>query len=118
MTTAHNCPICGYPIVPAGIPWGYTGPTCPGHYYGYQQYGQYGRYSFTPLPVTADDIRRIVREELERDRQTKEPPRTCQHDLQKPLPTVVVNSPYSAECLACGEVWRQIPPAGTKEPPK
>ena len=26
----------------------------------------YGSYTFTPTPLTADDIRRIVREELER----------------------------------------------------
>ena len=62
MSTAMNsCPICGYPIAPSGIPWGYAGPVCGGH----PQY-QYGTYTFTPAPLTADDVRRIVREELER----------------------------------------------------
>lgn len=28
--------------------------------------GGYGNYTFTPNPLTADDIRKIVREELER----------------------------------------------------
>ena len=65
MTTASNCPICGYPIAPVGIPWGYAGPVCGGHPQ------EMGRYWFTPAPTpTADEIRRIVREEIERAKTT------------------------------------------------
>jgi hypothetical protein len=31
---------------------------------------EYGRYTFTPVPLTADEIRKILREELERAKGT------------------------------------------------
>ena len=52
-----RCPQCG----------AYTSgnPMIP-HYCAHPVDPQYGRYTFTPNPLTADDIRKIVREEIER----------------------------------------------------
>jgi hypothetical protein len=50
----NKCDVCGYPIPPMNVPFSYAGPMCLGHGY------------FTPRPVTIDDVRKIVREELER----------------------------------------------------
>lgn len=69
----NSCGICGYPIMPANVAMGYAGPVCPGHAYftlpipyPAPQLGLYGFMPATPEPLTADDIRKIVREELER----------------------------------------------------
>lgn len=50
----HMCPV-PVPIYPWGQPSPYTVPC---------------RYTFTPNPLTADEVRKIVREELERARKT------------------------------------------------
>jgi hypothetical protein len=51
----HICPQCGAYMV------GWQ------QHYCYQQ-PRYGSYTWTPAPITADEVRRIVREELERHR--------------------------------------------------
>lgn len=77
----NTCAICGYPIMPANVPMGYAGPTCPGHYYfqppSQLPAQQIGSYSFTPTPLTADEVRKIIREELER---------ACPKPTPEPLP--------------------------------
>lgn len=46
-------------ITTPGYPYPNTNPVSPNIH-------EYGRHQFTPAPLTADDIRQIVREELER----------------------------------------------------
>jgi hypothetical protein len=50
----NKCDLCGLPVPPLNEPFSYAGRMCIGH----------GTY--TPRPVTADDVRKIVREELKR----------------------------------------------------
>lgn len=33
-TAMERCAICQLPVAPVGVPWGYAGPVCHGHYYG------------------------------------------------------------------------------------
>lgn len=55
---------CGPPAGGVCNACGAVGPALPGQQAHYEP-GR-GFYSFTPAPLTADDVRRIFREELER----------------------------------------------------
>jgi hypothetical protein len=55
----NQCQICGYPIPPPNTPYGYVGPVCMGHAYQ-------APVPSSPAPLSGDDVRKIVREELER----------------------------------------------------
>lgn len=67
----NYCSICGGAIFPPNMAYGYVGPVCTGVHTVTMPASpplEYGRYQFTPTPLTADDIRKIVREEIERSR--------------------------------------------------
>lgn len=63
----NTCGVCGGAIFPPGVAYGYVGPVCPhgGIHPTYVMPAQVPTPLF-PAPLTADDVRRIVREELER----------------------------------------------------
>lgn len=65
-----HCPKCGAPVY-APTTYGSvcpppSQPSCSCSMLSYAPNQERGHYTFTPNPLSADDIRKIVREEIER----------------------------------------------------